>query len=740
MKTKEEKPVKVPGSLKKPMKKKVFNRRYLKYIEHPGERNFFIACFNFKDDIYTIRDNLKKEDVKKIKLILKSIKGNKKGPVKIVPLVFAGALAAAIFIFFTTFANPLLGRATELGLEAIFEAKADVSNFRLSLHQFTISVDSVTVANRDKPMQNLFEMGKTEIRMTPAAVLRGKINIEEIRADTIRFGTPRTVSGAIPTRPPREKREKPPKEDTPPLFDLANFDVMGLLNSEFDKLNTPKLYDEAIELYNQTLTKWQGEVDATRARADELRNAAQPLINLNVANIRDVDAVRRTIQDITTMVNTVQTAANHAANLVSGIEDDINNAMQLENNARNALTNDIDHLKSYVDLSSGAALAALDPFIREILSDTAEEYIEYGMMALEVLERLKAQAESRPKTEPRPKKEKRVAFQGRDVIFPVDSYPTFYLGILASDFTLDTWKWDFDLRNISSEPDHRYRGGPVTLSLGLSEVDTRLQRRVAFNGSADFRSNPSQRFNAVLSGGGFPLSLGDQLSSVGINGFTGQTDFSVNLSGYPDGGVSAGGDVFINSARLVDPRGILATAVDEAVREANRIDLGVQYTYRVGARDVFNITTNITDLIAQALLRTAQAYAQRAMDEIERVLRERIEQYIDGRFVSRDDVDALLRLARGDKAAMDQLMGSLTNKRNEFEQRLRTMATEAINQVREEVTEAIDQVREDATRQAEQAVRDVMQGNQPTIQPPQTPSLPSLPSTGGGGLRLPGGR
>jgi uncharacterized protein (TIGR03545 family) len=716
---KTEKPVKTPSVFKKPIKKKAFQRKFLKYIEHNHDKQFFTECFDLQDDKYVIRSNLTKDDVKKMKNLLTWVKKNRKGPIKVAPLLFAAVVVVAVGAFFTTFANPLLGYAMQKGLEAAFEAKSEVNNLRISLLKFRIAIGGITVANRDKPMTNLFQMGKTEIRLKPEAILRGKVYIEEIRSDTIRFGTERTVSGALPGKPPREKQKKEVvKVDTPPLVDLQNFDAMALLNQEYDKLNTPKLYDQAINAYNETLTKWQGQIEGATARVGELRNSAQPLLNLNVNSIRDVETITRTIQDINTMITSVQGAADDATKMVTGIETDINTARQLEQNARTAITDDINHLKSYIDLEGGAAFAAIEPFIRDILSDTAEQYLEYGLIALDVLEQLKDSAASMPKTA-KPKKEVKVVFKGRDVNFPIQSYPKFYLGTLASDFTIDTWNWAFDLRDVSSNPDLTNK--PVSLNLGLTEDGGSLRRQVAFKGNADFRTNPSERFNALVNGSGFPVSLGNQLSQVGINGFKGETAFAVNMSGRTDGGFSTGGDVRISQARLVDPRGTLAEAADEAIREAGLINLGLQYNHWIGQNDEFKITTNLADLLAQALRRIAQAYLKKAMDEIERVLRERISQYIDGKFVSKEEVDALFRIARGDRAAVDTLRNSLNNKRNEFEQRVKNMANEAVQQAKTE-----------ATQQGQQAVKDVLQGNQPTIKAPAVPSLP------GGGIKIPG--
>jgi len=700
---------KPPSALKKPLSSKKIEKRYIKYIEHPEDRDFFKGCFNKQDDNYVIRDNLSKDDVKKLKTILKWVKENKKGPVKVVPLVFAAAVAALIVVFFTVFANPLLSSLLESALEAVFEAKADVTGFRLSIIKFQIKIDHITVANKNAPMTNLFEMGKAGIKMKPEAVLRGKIYIEEIRADTIQFGTPRTVSGILPDRPPKPKKEKTPLE-VPPLFDLQNFDAKALLNQEFDKLMTPKLYDNAITLYNDTVTKYKEEVENTKKQIEDLRVSSQKILSININDLKDINTIRSTIQDLQSTVNTVQTAANKAASLVNGIEKDINTARKLEQDARNAITGDINHLKSYIDLGSGAAFSALEPFIHDLLTDTAEQYLDYGLIALDSFEKISAMSKKTPKSQPKPKK---VVYKGRDVIYPTRTYPSFYLGLLSSDCTVNSWNWDFKLNDISSDPDLTNK--PITLVLGVKEVGGSLGRQAAFSGNVDLRTNTQQRFGAKFDGSGFPVNIGNKFDKVGIKGLSGVTKLNFLLNGYTDGGFNTEGGVNILNASLLDPKGTIAEATAMAVSEVGHIDLGINYIHKIGQSDVFKINSNLAELLANALKKIAAAYVQKAMQEIERVLREKINEYIGDKFVSKEQLDLLFSAAKGDRSAVDQLKNQLTNKQKEFEQKIKAIE---------------DELKEEAKKQGQQAVQDVLQGKQPTIQ------APSLPSTGG--LKLPG--
>jgi uncharacterized protein (TIGR03545 family) len=678
-KQKPQKPGKAPGSLKKPINKDKFDKKYTKYIEHPQDKQFFISCFNLKDDNYTVRDNLTKDDVKKIKSLLKTVKQNRKGAVKLVPLAFAACVTAAVIIFFTVFANPLLEKAMEMGLEAAFEAKSDVDNLRLKLVPLSISLSGLTIANRDSPMTNLIQMGKTRISLRTQAILRGKVYIEEIRADTIRFGTPRKSSGALPAKPAKVKKEKP-KNDAPPLVDLKNFDAKALLDQEFDKLGSPKLYDEAISFYDETAVKYQGQVESSSAKVKELQTSTAPLLKLNVNEMKDVETIRTTIQNINTAVNSVQAATTEVTAVVNGLDSDITKARRMETNARNSITSDLNLLKSYIDLGSGAAFAAVEPFIRDALSGEANQYLDYGLMGLEVLGKMKADSASKPKTE-KPKKVRKVPFKGRDVYFPTVQYPAFYLGVLASDFTINSWNWAFDLRNISSDPDLTYKldnkKPAVTLDFAMKEESASQKRNIIFNGKADFRKDAKELYNAKVDADGISISMGDQLSQMGISGLTGETAFSLNVAGQANS-FSGGGNVVISKAVLVNPSGTMAEAMDTAVKQAGNINLGLQYAHIADGKDEFKITSNLADLFSKALRSLAEGYTKKAVADLEKALRQKIDDYIDGRLGSKDQVDTLLKTVKGDKSAVDQIKNSLNAKKDELEKKATGAATQAV--------------------------------------------------------------
>jgi len=708
---------KAPGFFKKSLDQEGIQKRYLRYIEHDTDRSFVASLYTEQNGSFVIRDDLSAEDVKRLKTLKKDIKKNRKGAFNAIPIVAVCVLIAGAVFFFTVLLNPLLQKATESGLEAIFEAKVDTVNFHADIFNFSISMDGLTIADRDNPMQNLIQFSKMALRLKPAAVLRGKIYIEEIRADAIRFGTARTVSGALPEKPAKVKKESE-KIELPPLVDLQNFDAMALLNREYDKLQTPKLYDAAISAYNDAAAKWNAQFEIAKNRYSDLENRAKPLLALNINDYKTLDTqtlekITSTVTEINALVNSVQDAGTEINGMVSNVQQDMAAASALEQNARNAVSSDLTYLGSYLDISSGPAMDIINSLIQQVLTDTAQTYLSYGERALEIIQKVKELQAKLPKSE-KPVKVKNVKFPGRDVVFPVKQYPQFFLGVLATDvYTPGNWHWKFDLRGVSSDPD--LSGTPVNLQLSMDEGGN--GRKAGFTGMADFRTGAAELFDTELTGSGFQVSLGAQLSAAGIGGYTGDASFTADLRGLSSDGFSGGGSVSLLHSKLIDPGNTLAQAVDTAIQGAGALDLGVRFEHTQAA-DNFEVNTNIGDLVMQALKNTAAQYIKKAQDELEKMLRDKISSYVDQSVVSSQELDMIFASVREDKAAVDKLQSSLNDKKNEFEQRLRNTTEQLSNELKQQGQQALNQ-----------AANDILQGNTPSL--PSAPSLPSTPSLPG---------
>jgi uncharacterized protein (TIGR03545 family) len=700
---------KIPPLFRKPIPEKSFEKSIIRLIEIKADKEYLFSMFELKDGFYTIKPGITKKDAARLKTLAGAIKSNRAWPVRVIPLAAAAIMVSAAVTFCLFFMNPLLERALESGLENLFEARAEVDGFRLNLFRFRIGVSGISVADRDNPMTNLFQTGRLAIRLLPEAVLKGKVYIEEVSASEIRFGTPRPVSGALPGRPPKKtkpKTEAPP----PPLVDLAQFDAAELVRREADGMASKKLYDEAAAFYAHTLETWNTRVADSKRRITELQNAVKPFVefNINSIDVRNPAAIRNVIKlidDGKTALDRIKDAADEANGIAGGMQEDIKNVDALRKSAANAVRADIDHLKSYIDFSSGTYRGIIDPVLRQILTGAAWRYINYGRRALEVFEKIKTvqtMVQARQKTV---KKEK---FKGRDVVFPSRRYPSFYMGKLASDFTIQGWNSAFDLRDLSSAPE--ITGRPVLLKLSVAETG-KGGRFVSFAGSADFRDSAAELFGAELRGGNFPFSAAAELDAIGIGGFNGLAGLEVTAAGGRDGGVYIAGSAKVSDAALLDPRGTVAQAIAQAVDEADTVELGFNYARSAGSPDdTFSVDTNIDELVVTALKKTAAEYAKKAAAELERAVRSYISGYVSTEYLSNDDLDKLFAAARGDRDAIGGLESLVRDKLSEMERRVKGAAEEKAAAAGEQAKQEARQQASNAAQKAEDAAKSALQG------------------------------
>jgi len=659
---------KLPSLFKKPLKEKKFRSSILKNVEIPSDRSFLESCFVLENGSYRAREDLDTAALKRLGVLAKAIKANR-GAVKTVPLALALILLGGLVLFTLVFMNPLLERVAESGLEAAFEAKAEVDGLRLDLLKFRFSVASVAVADRDKPMTNLFTTGPLVLSLNPTALFRGKVYIEEGRAASLAFGTPRKTSGALPGVAAKVSAT-PAKASAgaPPLVDFANFDAMALLEQEKDKLAVNAAYAEALAAYDAAAQKWKSQGGDTRAQAAELQNAAKPLLALKVQDLKDPKEALAAAKDAQALSAEAGNAAKTASGIVSGMQTDLDAAKTLEKNVRQSYDEDLKRLKAYIDPSSGAAMEALEPAFRDILSESAERYIAYGQRALELADKLRSlQSDEGNKASKGSSK----AVQGRNVAFPSVSYPLFRLGLLAADFSDAGYAWDFSLRELSSDPD--LVDEPTVMNLAVKGQD----RSYAFDGKADLRAAAAERFAANFSAAGLPVDLGQALSSYGVGSFRSSASVEARGTGAADGGLSALADIDLSGASLGDPTGTLAQALADAVSRTDPLKAKVLYEAPAGKDARFTLKTNLDDLVAAAVKAVAARYAKQASAELEKALRSYAADKLEGKYASKAELDALFSAAKGDKAAVDSLTKGLDDKKAQLEAKAKSLAEDA---------------------------------------------------------------
>jgi hypothetical protein len=328
-----------------------------------------------------------------------------------------------------------------------------------------------------------------------------------------------------------------------------------------------------------------------------------------------------------------------------------------------------------------------------MLTDKTQRYIYYGQRGLEVVNKLKAStAESSAE-----KKKLASATRGRDVIFPSAALPRFRLGLLASNFKAGDQDWNIELREVTSEPD--LVPNPTTLLIAMKRGSVQAKADVV----ADLRSSSAEAFAVNVTGSRLPIDLGNSLSGIGLGGFTGRADAALEMHGEKKGGVTADAEIDVRDSAASEAKGKLGQAIAEALASVDAVELTVGYTKPKGEDADFSLDTNLDKIIAKVVRDLAERYAKQAADKLEKAVRDYVAKELEGKFVSKEQLDLLLAAAKGDDAAAASLRKAVDDKRAELEGRAKAITDEATAKVKAEADKAAAAAKAEADAAAAKA-------------------------------------
>ncbi|MBI5451566.1 MAG: TIGR03545 family protein [Gammaproteobacteria bacterium] len=111
------------------------------------------------------------------------------------------ALAALLLLFgwiWFMAVDPFIKRNIINSAEALTGARVELSSVDLSLFPLGVTLYDMAVADRDKPMRNIFEFTEARIHLDLLKLMLGHVVIDDLSVDALRLGTQRTHSGALP--------------------------------------------------------------------------------------------------------------------------------------------------------------------------------------------------------------------------------------------------------------------------------------------------------------------------------------------------------------------------------------------------------------------------------------------------------------------------------------------------------------------------------------------------------------
>ncbi len=512
---------KVPKIFRKKYKEKAFNKKILKRIHIPKEREKVEALFEKNEkDRYVLKGDISQETIKKLKPLAKTIKKNKGLVTKwkaIIVLIIVGSVVFFNFIF----KDKLIESFAESGLESLFEAEVEIEKLHLSLFKGILSYESLAIADADKPMFNLVETGRAVLKINMRELAFKRVHIEEIALSEVLWDTPRKSDGSL-VEGENGGENTSEKEDSSLMDTLSlnsgDFDYQAIINSQKENLSSLKLLSESNQKIEEAQARWTGILYEKESEVKALSDKVDTVKSISLSSVQSVDEAASLIGEVQSYYPEVEAAKESVVQLNRDFKSEKETLFSMKDSLSYSIDTDMAYLVDTLDITTGD--------FSSIASDLAEDYVrarwnnyyEYGLKAWNIVQKLQS-AENEDKAESRGLN--RAA--GRTILFPSPDKPSLFIG--HAGLTGGDEKQGhlvMDIKSISSEPDKTK--DPVSLNLIL----TKGEQIIVLKGVLDLKTDSPVLFFMTIDVPGNPVALEKGIPVLGINRLTSIADTSLN--------------------------------------------------------------------------------------------------------------------------------------------------------------------------------------------------------------------
>ncbi len=225
-------------------------------------------------------------------------------------IVIVGVLA----VFWLCFVDNIVKRVIERNGTAAVGAKVEIADLDVSIVPAGISMVDLRVADPDRPMTNIVEIGRLSVSIDSGNLLRRKLVIDDMVADGVMFGTARKTSGAIAENHKKaaaEKQNRNKGKKQGPSFELPSFTLPSpeeiLKKEELESVKRTKKLKEDIQTEQK---RWKERLatlpdkkkfEQYKARLEKIKSKARGLSGM-LGAAEDASSVYRDIKaDIETI-------------------------------------------------------------------------------------------------------------------------------------------------------------------------------------------------------------------------------------------------------------------------------------------------------------------------------------------------------------------------------------------------------------------------------------------------------
>jgi uncharacterized protein (TIGR03545 family) len=547
-------------------------------------------------------------------------------------------------------ADTLVRRAVEAAGTALVGARVELEAADVGLFPPRLGLTGLAVTNPDAPLTNAVEVADARLRLDGGALLGGRLVVDAMGVEGVRFDTPRTRSGAL-ARHPKAPGEKGPGLPLP-AFSLP--DVGTILKD--NPLQSVAEGEALAKDLKAARAGWEDRLKTLpgRDRLDAYRTRAQAIDKERKGGLEGVVK-----------------AARDAAALKADVDKDLKTLRQ----AGDALQTDLATYRRRTEAVAAAPAAEAKRLVQRyqqggalglgtaFLEPTAARWADTALAWYRRLEPLASRAARAVRTEGGSRAVRPLHGAGVDVTFP-ESRPL--PGFLVREATvwvqLAGGRLAGRVRDLTPEPE--VLGRPLTFAFAGDPVGNLGSVRVEGTVNRVDPTHPDDRFSLRLSGvrvrdlalargGPLPVTLAEGAANVQVTGTRRGDALDVNLKAD------------LSGARFTTEAGPgeTAKALAQALSGVRQATVQAALTGTLAAPRV-SVRSDLDRVVAGALGAVAEARARALEADLTAEIRTRVE----GRLAE----------ARDGVAALDgQVAGPLGDRRQALEKVLADAVTGA---------------------------------------------------------------
>jgi len=680
--------VSIPSLFKKRYTEKKLNKSVLGRVHLPKDREFLAGLFKQGEDGLWAADlpaEVPKEIEKRLAALAKDIKANSgfiNVPKAAILLVIVVGISGGYYLF----RNVLAARAVVAGLEAVFGARAEVDGVDFDVFAAKLAWKSLAVADRDKPMKNLFVLGETVADLDMGALLKGKFIIEKLAAKGIAWNTDRKTSGALPGTAEPEKKEGGSgwagAITGKAVTALTSFDPKEILEGQKDRLKTGKIAEKLNADFKAQKAGWEAKTAETRKRIDALGPSTREIAAIRIESLKTPEDALKAYDMVAGTIPKLQEAGKTAEALKRDFEASLKTATQGKSELDKALAEDYAYVESLVKLGSGDTASLAKELFAGYAADNLGAWYGYGLRAAETAKNLSA---TRGKGEAaRP-----AGGKGRIIPFATEAIPRFLLQ--KASFTGGAAggpSVEGELANLSSDPE--LAGGPATLRF----VHANGGSKTAVEAAIDLRKAAASLVEAKAAAEDIPLSLSFPDSALGVKALKGPLSVKAVMTLSKDGGMKGSADAMLSSPKVERSGGggAVSDLVVSVLSGARSLDAKIEYTSAKAGEFDLSVSSSLDKLVKARLSAFLKEQEKKYREALKKELAKRLEGLLAENETLRKGFAELDKAVGGNFTDVSAYQKAAEDKKKEIENRAAALRKQAADALLKETQKALPQL------------------------------------------------